>query len=263
MDKNSSITDNKFSECRKSVNNNSILYNMNVCIDNNFNIFIKKEVINNCLISILNNNKLLKKNKLIENKDYINNMYIKSNDSNSLWNHAISPGWTSEEIEILKIALTKFGIGKWKLIKSSGCLPGKTISQMNIQTQKLLGQQSLAEFMGLKIDLEKVYYENKKQLMSNKLFLKKGFIINTGNNLSNEEKNKKRIENKKKYYLSNRLLNKIKVPHLLNSVIGRHMSLKQILNPMNNLTHLEKINEIINLIDCLKRKINLIEQLDK
>lgn len=86
-------------------------------------------------------------------------------DSKSLWNYTLSPGWTEEEVEVLKIALMKFGIGKWRKILKSNCLPGKTIAQMNLQTQRLLGQQSLAEFMGIHIDLEKVFQENKKKIV--------------------------------------------------------------------------------------------------
>ena len=45
---------------------------------------------------------------------------------------------------MLKLALMKFGVGQWKEIVESGCLPGKLIQQLNGQTQRLLGQQSLA-----------------------------------------------------------------------------------------------------------------------
>lgn len=38
----------------------------------------------------------------------------------------------------------KFGVGKWVQIVNSGILPGKLIQQLNGQTQRLLGQQSLA-----------------------------------------------------------------------------------------------------------------------
>jgi len=38
-------------------------------------------------------------------------------DSKSLHNYTLSPGWTREEVDILKIALMKFGIGKWKKIQ--------------------------------------------------------------------------------------------------------------------------------------------------
>lgn len=34
-------------------------------------------------------------------------------DSKSLHNYTLSPGWSQEEVDILKIALMKFGIGKW------------------------------------------------------------------------------------------------------------------------------------------------------
>jgi hypothetical protein len=44
----------------------------------------------------------------------------------------------------LKLALEKFGIGRWVQIVDSGVLPGKLIQQLNGQTQRLLGQQSLA-----------------------------------------------------------------------------------------------------------------------
>ena len=80
--------------------------------------------------------------------------------SRSLWNCALAPGWTVQEVEILKIALMKFGIGRWKAIERSECLPTKNISQMYLQTQRLVGQQSLAEFMGLHVDLEQVWLRN-------------------------------------------------------------------------------------------------------
>jgi len=38
-------------------------------------------------------------------------------DSKSLHNYTLSPGWSADEVEILKIALMKFGIGKWKKIQ--------------------------------------------------------------------------------------------------------------------------------------------------
>lgn len=40
----------------------------------------------------------------------------KISDSKSLHNYTLSPGWTKEEVDILKIALMKVGIGKWKKI---------------------------------------------------------------------------------------------------------------------------------------------------
>jgi hypothetical protein len=34
---------------------------------------------------------------------------------------------------------------------------------MNLQTQRLLGKQSLAEFMGLHVHLDRVFYDNLKK----------------------------------------------------------------------------------------------------
>src|SRR5262249_7308776 len=58
--------------------------------------------------------------------------------------HAGSPGWTEEEVEVLRNALLKFGVGNWAKIIESQCLAGKTVAQMNLQTQRMLGQQSTA-----------------------------------------------------------------------------------------------------------------------
>ena len=37
----------------------------------------------------------------------------KVGQSKSLWNYALSPGWTDQEVLILKIAVQKFGLGRW------------------------------------------------------------------------------------------------------------------------------------------------------
>ena len=112
-------------------------------------------------------------------------------ESKSLHNYTLSPGWTEEEVQTLSIALMKFGIGKWKKIQASGCLPSKTISQMNLQTQRLLGQQSLAEFMGLHVNLEHVRADNCTKNGPG-VIRKNKFIINTGNNLTVKEREEKR-----------------------------------------------------------------------
>ena len=86
---------------------------------------------------------------------------VRSSDSASLWNCTLSPGtrvvlrnfdlfehtrlgWTQEEVEVLRLALMKFGVGNWSAIIQSGSLPGKTVAQLNNQTQRMLGQQSTA-----------------------------------------------------------------------------------------------------------------------
>jgi hypothetical protein len=60
------------------------------------------------------------------------------------WNFTPSPGWTKEEAQVLNLCLMKHGVGQWMQIINTGLLPGKLIQQLNGQTQRLLGQQSLA-----------------------------------------------------------------------------------------------------------------------
>lgn len=75
---------------------------------------------------------------------------------------------------------------------------GKTKAQINGQTQRLLGQQSLGEFMGVQLDPNHVREDNLKR---KDVVRKNGIIINTGNNVSREEMNIKKKENIKKYVL--------------------------------------------------------------
>lgn len=123
---------------------------------------------------------------------------VRSVDSPSLWNTTLSPGWTKEEVSVLRLAVMKFGVGKHSKILDSGCLPGKTKAQINLQTQKLLGQQSLAEFMSIHLDPLKVREVNEQKL---NVVRKNGCIINTGNNLTKEELKKRIEENKKRFSL--------------------------------------------------------------
>ena len=72
----------------------------------------------------------------------------KIGDARSLWNFTPSPGWTKDEANALRLCLMKFGVGMWVQIVDSGVLPGKQIQQLNGQTQRLLGQQSLQSSPG-------------------------------------------------------------------------------------------------------------------
>ncbi|KAI8381299.1 uncharacterized protein BYT42DRAFT_613089 [Radiomyces spectabilis] len=125
---------------------------------------------------------------------------LRSNDSASLWNCTLSPGWTQDESEILRKALIKFGIGNWAKIIESGCLPGKTNAQMNLQLQRLLGQQSTAEFAGLHIDPKVIGVRNSK-IQGPHIKRKNNCIVNTGGKLSREELRKRLIKNKETYEL--------------------------------------------------------------
>jgi hypothetical protein len=90
-------------------------------------------------------------------------------ESKSVWNFSLCPGWTKEEATSLVLLLKYYGVGKWTHIYKSGRLPSKTIQQMYLQTQRILGQQSLAAFMGLKLDIEAIGRDNKNKEVSERL----------------------------------------------------------------------------------------------
>ncbi|ORX56339.1 hypothetical protein DM01DRAFT_1320556 [Hesseltinella vesiculosa] len=123
---------------------------------------------------------------------------LRSNDSASLWNCTLSPGWTEQESEILRQLAIKFGIGNWAKIIESDCLPGKTNAQMNLQLQRLLGQQSTAEFAGLHID-PKVIGEKNSKIQGPHIKRKNTTIVNTGGKLSREELRERQAKNKEMY----------------------------------------------------------------
>ena len=84
----------------------------------------------------------------------------KIGDARSLWNFTPSPGWTKEEVGVLRLCLMKFGVGMWVQIVDAGVLPGKQIQQLNGQTQRFLGKQSLAEYTRLKVDVDAIRADN-------------------------------------------------------------------------------------------------------
>lgn len=73
--------------------------------------------------------------------------------SKSLFNISTAQGWSNEDVEVLRKSIIQFGFGKWKNFQETGVLPGKNITQMNLQTQRLCLQQSLGGFMNLNIDI--------------------------------------------------------------------------------------------------------------
>ena len=71
----------------------------------------------------------------------------------------------------------KLGVGRWIQILETGLLPGKLIQQLNGQTQRLLGQQSLAAYTGLQVDIDRVRADNEARTDVER---KQGLVINSG-----------------------------------------------------------------------------------
>ena len=133
----------------------------------------------------------------------------KIGDARSLWNFTPSPGWTKEEAMALRACLKKFGIGKWVQIVDSGVLPGKQIQQLNGQTQRLLGKQSLAEYTGMRLDIDRIRMDNDALTDVTR---KNGLITNQGGIRSKETLNALREENLKKYGLSEEEVQALELP---------------------------------------------------
>ncbi|KAI9197446.1 uncharacterized protein BJ171DRAFT_570679 [Polychytrium aggregatum] len=125
---------------------------------------------------------------------------LRPNDSASLWNCSLSQGWTREEANVLRNALIKYGIGNWKEIMECSVLADKTNAQLNLQTQRMLGQQSIGEFANLHIDPYTIGAIN-AQKTGDHIVRKNGFIINTGGKVSRKELLEKIQRNKELYEL--------------------------------------------------------------
>ena len=119
----------------------------------------------------------------------------------SLWNFSSSPGWTDEEARRLRLCLMAYGVGRWSQIAQSGHLPGKTISQLNLQTQRVLGQQSLAEFTGLRVDPAEVFVGNRERIERGAR-TKMGIVVNDGPNPSREVVMRRLRENRARFELA-------------------------------------------------------------
>jgi len=137
--------------------------------------------------------------------------FVRSADSKSLWNCTLSPGWSQEENEILRKAIMKFGLGAWSQILKAKVLPGKTAAQLNLQTQRMLGQQSLGGFMNIKLDPARVWQDNNlKQGPEYKR--KNGCVVNTGNNPTKEERQRQIAQNRERFGLSQEEIDAVIVP---------------------------------------------------
>eukprot|EP01023_Acetabularia_acetabulum_P035786 TRINITY_DN3377_c0_g1_i4.p1 TRINITY_DN3377_c0_g1~~TRINITY_DN3377_c0_g1_i4.p1 ORF type:complete len:304 (+),score=20.96 TRINITY_DN3377_c0_g1_i4:263-1174(+) len=174
----------------------------------------------------------------------------KIGDSSSLWNFTTSPGWTGEEAELLKLLLMKLGVGRWVQIQQTGLLPGKVIQQLYGQTQRLIGQQSLAAYTGLRVDIDKIRQDNEKRWDVER---KSGLIIWSGPNPTKSMKERWQKEAQDKYGLSEQQL--AKVEEQLNQLILRTRDSRSDLQRSLRIQHFE--NSVLGL------KISELNRQDK
>ena len=135
----------------------------------------------------------------------------KIGDARSLWNFTPSPGWTKEEVGVLRLCLMKFGVGMWVQIVDAGVLPGKQIQQLNGQTQRFLGKQSLAEYTRLKVDVDAIRADNLAK-QGPEIYRKNGLITNQGGKLKPDALRALREANEAKYGLTDEQVEAIVLP---------------------------------------------------
>jgi hypothetical protein len=183
---------------------------------------------------------------------------INHNESVSLWNYTLSPGWSRAEVEVLKLALQKFGIGKWSRIIKSKCLPGKSIGQIYLQTQRIMGQQSLGDFMGLHVDIERVFIDNSRK---QGVVRKNNCIINTGDNPNKIERAIKINENREKYGITEAAAKEIKLPKKKKSLFEEIILLDEI--ETNKFSTVEKIEHLKKLLKLVSYKLHIMDRFGK
>lgn len=137
----------------------------------------------------------------------------------------------------------KFGVGRWRAIEKSECLSTKTIGQMYLQAQRLVGQQSLAEFMGLHLDLEQIWLKNASK-QGPDVIRKYGCIINTGDNMSKALVKKLRDQNKKRFGLSSSFVNNLELPRARVKEWLKVLNIEQIMSGRSNFSSAEKVHHL-------------------
>ncbi|DBA99858.1 TPA: hypothetical protein ACH3X1_013754 [Trebouxia sp. C0004] len=93
----------------------------------------------------------------------------------------------------------KYGVGRWVQILDTGLLPGKLIQQLNGQTQRLIGQQSLAAYTGLQVDIDRIRADNAARTDVER---KSGLIIWSGPNPNKKMRDEWRKEAQSRFGLA-------------------------------------------------------------
>lgn len=63
--------------------------------------------------------------------------------------------------------------------------------------------------------------------------------------------------------MTNQYIRSLKIPKLLSQSIGHYLTIKQIKDEKNNFTIPEKINQLRNLVNCMKNKIRIIQAVER
>jgi len=167
-----------------------------------------------------------------------------SNDSKSLWNFTLSPGWSQFDAHILRLGLMRYGCGSWRDIGRH--FPLKNCGQLNLQTQRLFGQQALAEFQKVHIDPNPIKVANDKI----EGFRKNTCLINTGNNVTAKENARRKEVHIKESGIPKELYERIEVPLVLDPPTLRK----------NVVDDIEKLREMYRCVYDIQLRIRHLEK---
>jgi len=170
-----------------------------------------------------------------------------SNDSKSLWNFTLSPGWSQFDAHILRLGLMRYGCGSWRDIGRH--FPLKNCGQLNLQTQRLFGQQALAEFQKVHIDPNPIKEANDKI----DGFRKNTCLINTGNNVTAKENARRKEKHIKERGIPKELYERIEVPLVLDPPTLRK----------NVVDDIEKLREMYRCVYDIQLRIRHLAEVEK
>lgn len=125
-----------------------------------------------------------------------------------------------------------------------------------------MGQQSLAEFMGLHLDLEAIWHRNQAK-QGPGVLRKYGCLINTGDGLTQQQAKKMREKNKREFGLSSRFVADLHLPKAKVREWLKVLTIEQIMNEKSNFSAAERAHHLTILIAALERKLTKLERLQE
>lgn len=147
----------------------------------------------------------------------------------------------------------KFGVGRWKAFEQSRIITTKQIMACYIKLQGLLGQQSLAGFMGLHIDIDQI----KKDNDAKQGVRKSGFLVNQGDKLTKQQKVDLQKINHEKYGLPQAYIDSLVIPKAGDI---RVFEVAKIINAKKKLSTSEQVEMLYALQRKLEKKLKVLRK---
>mmetsp|Transcript_2893 Transcript_2893/g.2722 ORF Transcript_2893/g.2722 Transcript_2893/m.2722 type:complete len:140 (-) Transcript_2893:96-515(-) len=113
--------------------------------------------------------------------------------------------------------------------------------------------------MGLNVHLDRVFLDNAKKT-GPEIQRKNNFIINTGDNLTAKEREKRINMNKERYGLTLQEIKSLKLPKAVGVQKDLLLSLDQIFNAKSNFSVVEKLHHLEILKEAIEKKVARVEK---